>query len=103
MNYTMTPEEELELAFNIAKIKRTISLYSQGIKHSAIVTVLLIVLGFMTLNMGFEVLPYVLFITAIITAYICYKCAYNWDFKSHVLMSIEKPDFEFFINNDWTK
>ena len=95
----MTPEEELVLSNNIAKLKGKISFQKKGAKHSFIISLLLTLAGFVGLCIGFIILPYILYTIAGIGMYVSYKFLYWSDFNTHVLMSIEKSDLKFFMDN----
>lgn len=99
MDYTMTPEEEVELAKNIANLKDKITFQKKGSIHSFLISMTLIIIGFIGVNMGYTVIPYTLCGLALIGLFVTYKFFYWCDFNTHVLMSIEKSDLMFFMNN----
>lgn len=99
MDYRMTSEEEIKLEVNITNLKNKISFSLKGAIHSAFIAVILILSGFVSHNLCYTTLSYIIFGGAIILLYITYKFLYRWDWDKDVLAAIEKSDFEFFNNN----
>jgi hypothetical protein len=96
MDTNMTPEEELELANNIAKIKAKIRFNLIGLRLSIITAVLLIFNAFTTSN--YDIFLSLICVGAVILC-VAYGFLNAWDFNSRVLAGIEKSDYNFFINN----
>lgn len=94
----MTQEETLELETNIALLKTEIKTQKNIGIHASIIGIILIIIGFLIFN-PYPIGSITLMILGLLSLFIAYKFFYKMDLNTHVLMGVEKSDYDFFKEN----